>query len=148
MKALEELFHEKAIDHTVLYTKANELGSELFRDFTLEDRKQKFESEVSVFIMFNIQISILFHLKISRLQQDIDLQGQIRDEMIIEYNNALTDDNTKRKIQARLENLEEKVQALRKFLTSYYQQKTRIHFFSGALTIFYCSGEHINTFFL
>ncbi|CAF0988619.1 unnamed protein product [Rotaria sp. Silwood1] len=104
IKSFENLLHEKAVDHTVLYAKANEFGSELFPDLTIEERKHKFETEIS------------------RLQQEIDLQDRIRDEMIIEYNSDLTDENAKRKIQAKITNVDEKVQAL------------------AALTILYCSG--------
>ncbi|CAF3395606.1 unnamed protein product [Rotaria sp. Silwood1] len=104
IKSFENLLHEKAVDHTVLYAKANEFGSELFPDLTIEERKHKFENEIS------------------RLQQEIDLQDRIRDEMIIEYNSDLTDENAKRKIQAKITNVDEKVQAL------------------AALTILYCSG--------
>jgi hypothetical protein len=35
--------------------------------------------------------------------------------MIMEYNSDVTDENTKRKIQARIANVEEKVQALGRF---------------------------------
>ncbi|CAF2410288.1 unnamed protein product [Rotaria sp. Silwood2] len=98
MKSFENLLHEKAVDHTALYAKANEFGSELFPDLTIEERKQKFESEIS------------------RLQQEIDLQDRIRDEMIIEYNSDLTDENAKRKIKAKIANVDEKVQALGRLL--------------------------------
>ena len=47
IKGLEDLFHEKAVDQTALYMRATELGPELYCDLTLEDRKQKFEIEVS-----------------------------------------------------------------------------------------------------
>ncbi|CAF1056013.1 unnamed protein product [Rotaria sordida] len=104
IKSFEYLLHEKAVDHTTLYAKANQFGAELFPDLTIEERKQKFEIEIS------------------RLQQEIDLQDRIRDEMIIEYNSELSDENTKRKIQLRIANVDEKVQAL------------------AALTILYCSG--------
>ncbi|CAF3421485.1 unnamed protein product [Rotaria sp. Silwood1] len=102
IKSFENLLHEKAVDHTVLYAKANEFGSELFPDLTIEERKHKFENEIS------------------RLQQEIDLQDRIRDEMIIEYNSDLTDENAKRKIQAKITNVDEKVQALGKLLVLDY----------------------------
>ncbi len=65
-----------------------------------------------------MKIYILYKIQISCLQQEIDLQGRIRDEMIIEFNNDLTDENTKKKIESKLAHNEEKVQALRKFLSS------------------------------
>jgi hypothetical protein len=54
-------------------------------------------------------------IQISRLQQELDLQDRIRDEMFVEYNSDVIDENTKRKIQARIANVEEKVQALGRF---------------------------------
>lgn len=51
IKSFENLLREKAVDHTVLYTKANEFGSELFPDLAIDERKQKFENEVSLFII-------------------------------------------------------------------------------------------------
>ncbi len=72
---------------------------------------------------------IFYFNQISRLQQEIDLQGQIRDEMIIEYNNNnVTDENAKRKIQAKIANVDEKIQALGRFFISYDQMKTRSSF--------------------
>ena len=38
--------------------------------------------------------------------------------MIMEFNNGLIDEHTKAKIQTKLENIEEKVQALRKTFSS------------------------------
>ncbi|CAF2160450.1 unnamed protein product [Rotaria magnacalcarata] len=93
-KSFETLIHEKAVDHTALYTQANELGAELFPDLPVDERRQKFENEIS------------------RLQQEIDLQDRIRDELIIEYNSELTDEHTKRNIQTKITNVREKVQAL------------------------------------
>lgn len=49
VKGLEHLLHEKAVDDTVLYAKAREFGPELFPELTLEERKQKLDSEVSSF---------------------------------------------------------------------------------------------------
>lgn len=46
-KSLEELFRQKAVDHTAIYAKANMFGAELFRDLPLNERKEKLESEVS-----------------------------------------------------------------------------------------------------
>lgn len=46
-KSLEDLFHEKAIDHTAIYAKGNEFGAELFADLTPKERKQKLYNEVS-----------------------------------------------------------------------------------------------------
>jgi hypothetical protein len=45
-KSLDDLFHEKAIDNTAVYVKANEFGPELFGDITPEERKQKLDNEV------------------------------------------------------------------------------------------------------
>jgi hypothetical protein len=44
----------------------------------------------------------------------MDLQCQIREEMTHEYENRLTDENEneKRKLQAKIANIDEKVQAL------------------------------------
>jgi hypothetical protein len=112
-KSLENLFHEKAVDNKAFYAKANELGAELFRDLTLEQRKQRLDSEVSLIIVYR---TFRFDfIQISRLQQELDLQDRIRDEMFVEYNSDVTDENTKRKIQARIANVEEKVQALGRF---------------------------------
>lgn len=46
LKGLEDLFHEKAVDHTAVYLRASKLGPELFPDLTLEERKQKLDNEV------------------------------------------------------------------------------------------------------
>ncbi|UJR20987.1 hypothetical protein I4U23_024089 [Adineta vaga] len=103
-KSLEDLFREQAVDHAELYAKANAYGVELFQDLDVDERKLKLENDIS------------------RVQQEINLQDLIRDELIIEMNNNLTDENFKRKIQAKITNVDEKVQAL------------------AALTILYCSG--------
>ncbi|CAF3546872.1 unnamed protein product [Rotaria sordida] len=102
--SLEHLLHERAVDDTELYAKAREFGQELFPDLTPDERKQRLDNEIS------------------RLQQEIDLQCQVRDEMTHECENSLTDENEKRKLRTRIANIDEKVQAL------------------GALTILYCSG--------
>ncbi|CAF2131775.1 unnamed protein product [Rotaria magnacalcarata] len=104
IKNLEHLLHERAVDDTALYAKAREFGQELFPELAPDERKQKLDGEIS------------------RLQQEMDLQCQIREEMTHEYENHLTDENEKRKLQAKIANIDEKVQAL------------------GALTILYCSG--------
>ncbi len=72
------------------------------------------------FIILEIFEFLFYFNQISRLQQDIDLQGQIRDEMIIEFNNTLTDENTKRKIQQKIANIDEKIQALGMFFIPYH----------------------------
>jgi hypothetical protein len=60
--------------------------------------------------------------------------------MIIECNNNLTDENAKRNIQAKLDNIDEKIQALRKLsLSLILSNKSSSS--SGALTLFYCSGK-------
>ncbi|CAF3220753.1 unnamed protein product [Rotaria socialis] len=104
IKNLEHLLHERAVDDTALYARAREFGQELFPELAPDDRKQKLDGEIS------------------RLQQEMDLQCQIREEMTHEYENRLTDENEKRKLQVKIANIDEKVQAL------------------GALTILYCSG--------
>ncbi|UJR28537.1 hypothetical protein I4U23_009773 [Adineta vaga] len=104
IKGLEHLLHERAVDDTALYAKAREFGPELFLELTIDERKQRLESEIS------------------RLQHEFDLQCQIREEMIHECENNVTDENEKRKLRAKIANIDEKVQAL------------------GALTILYCSG--------
>lgn len=53
-------------------------------------------------------------MKISRLQQEIDLQCQIRDEMIRECEQTNIDENEKRKLRAKITNIDDKVQALGK----------------------------------
>lgn len=59
-KSFEHLIHEKAVDHTVLYAKANQLGAELYSDLPIEERRQKIESEVSqLSIWVNFYFSIL-----------------------------------------------------------------------------------------
>lgn len=52
LKGLEDLFREKAVDHTAIYARANEFGPELFRDLPLEERKQRLDSEVSLIIVY------------------------------------------------------------------------------------------------
>jgi hypothetical protein len=110
-QGLEHLLHEKAADETGLYAKAREFGPELFPELTPDERKQKLDSEIS------------------RLQQEIDLQCQIRDEMTRDYEKTITDENEKRKLRAKISNIDEKVQAL------------------GALTILYCAGKYRLTYF-
>ena len=56
-------------------------------------------------------------IQISRFQQDIALQDEIRDELIIELNNNLTDENAKSRIEKKIINVDEKVQALGMYLT-------------------------------
>ncbi|CAF0848083.1 unnamed protein product [Didymodactylos carnosus] len=92
-KNLEHLLHERSVDHTTLYAKAKEFGPELFPELNLNQRKQKFESEIS------------------RMQHEIDLQCQTRDEMIRDSANV-TDENEKRKIESKVTNIDEKIQAL------------------------------------
>ncbi|CAF0999825.1 unnamed protein product [Adineta ricciae] len=104
VKALEPLLHERDIDDAALYAKAREFGPELFPEYTLEERKGKLEDEIS------------------RLRQEIDLQYQVRDDMVKEYENGNTDENEKRKLRERILNIDEKAQAL------------------GALTILNCYG--------
>jgi len=104
IKGLENYLQEKTTDDSVVYSKAREFGAELFRELTPEKRKEKLDSEIS------------------RLQQEIDLQCQIRDEMIRECEQTNIDENEKRKLRAKITNIDDKVQAL------------------GALTILYCSG--------
>lgn len=62
IKSLENLFHEKAVDHTAVYAKANQFGAELFQEYTVEERKQKLDNEVCLFIISNFYffISIRF----------------------------------------------------------------------------------------
>jgi hypothetical protein len=50
--------------------------------------------------------------------------------MIIEFNQDFTDENEKRKIEAKMTNVDEKVQALGKFFTSNYQRGKIKTFFS------------------
>jgi hypothetical protein len=84
-----------------------------------------------------ILILIFYFNQISRLQQEIDLQGQIRDEMIIEYNNNnVTDENAKRKIQAKIANVDEKIQALGRFFILYDQMKTKSSFLFSCIDDF------------
>jgi hypothetical protein len=71
-------------------------------------------------------------IQISRLQQELDLQDRIRDEMFVEYNSDVIDENTKRKIQARIANVEEKVQALGRFF-DIKLSKNKIKFISFQL---------------
>ncbi|CAF1364920.1 unnamed protein product [Adineta ricciae] len=104
VKTLENLLHERDIDDAVLYAKAREFGPELFPEYTLEERKRKLEDEIS------------------RLRQEIDLQYQVRDDMAKEYENDTTDENEKRKLREKIQNIDEKAQAL------------------GALTILNCYG--------
>ncbi|CAF4910246.1 unnamed protein product [Rotaria sp. Silwood1] len=107
---LEHLLHERAVDDTALYAKAREFGQDLFSELTPDERKHKLDNEIS------------------RLQQEINLQCQIRDELTSECENNLTEENEKRKLRAKIANIDEKVQAL------------------GALTILYCSGlKHCST---
>jgi len=66
MKSLEDLFHEKAVDHTAVYAKANQFGAELFREYTLEERKKKLDNEVCLFHnLGKFRIFILFRLDFS-----------------------------------------------------------------------------------
>jgi hypothetical protein len=46
-KSLEDLFHERAVDHTAVYAKGNQFGPELFGDLPYEERKEKLANEVS-----------------------------------------------------------------------------------------------------
>ncbi|CAF2649326.1 unnamed protein product [Rotaria sp. Silwood2] len=94
VKSFEHLLHERAVDDTALYARAREFGQELFPELTLDERKQKLDNEIT------------------RLQQEIDLQCQIRDEMTCECENNSTDENEKRKLRAKIANIDEKVQAL------------------------------------
>ena len=50
------------------------------------------------------------------MQQEIDLQDRIRDEIVLEYNNDQIDENMKRKLQDKLGNIDEKIQALGMFI--------------------------------
>lgn len=107
---LEHLLHERAVDDTTLYAKAREVGPQLFPELTPDERKHKLDSEIA------------------RLQQEIDLQCQIRDEITHDCENPTTDENEKAKLKAKIANISDKIQAL------------------GALTILYCSGlKHCRT---
>ncbi len=64
--------------------------------------------------------------------------------MIIECNNNLTDENAKRKIPGKIDHMDEKIQALRKFFL-HMMKENKIYFFSGSLTVFYCSGRYISS---
>lgn len=50
------------------------------------------------------------------MKEELELQDKIRDELIIEYNSDENDENAKRKIQEKITDVGEKVQALGKFL--------------------------------
>lgn len=50
--------------------------------------------------------------QITNLQQEIELQNQIRDEIIIEHNNPRTDEHTRKSLLVKLDNIDEKLQAL------------------------------------
>lgn len=79
-----------------MYAKAREFGPELFPELTPDGRKEKLDGEIS------------------RLQQEMDLQYQIREEMTQELEKNSTDENEKRKLRAKIANIDEKVQALGK----------------------------------
>lgn len=81
------------------------------------------------------------------MQQEIDLQDRIRDELVVEYNSKLADENEKRKIQAKIANVDEKVQALGKISSQSSQESFKLieallFDCSGALTLLYCSGKY------
>lgn len=94
LTGLENLLHERAVDDTALYAKAREFGPELFPELTPDGRKEKFDAEIS------------------RLQQEMDLQYLIREEMTQDIEKDETDENEKRKLRAKIANIDEKVQAL------------------------------------
>ena len=80
------------------------------------------------------------------MQQEIDLQDRIRDELVVEYNSKLADENEKRKIQAKITNVDEKVQALGTISSPSSQEsfeliEVLLFNFLGALTLLYCSGK-------
>ncbi|CAF1476689.1 unnamed protein product, partial [Didymodactylos carnosus] len=102
-KDLEDLLHERCVDETTLYARAKEFGPELFPELNVNERKQKLDSEIT------------------KLQHEINLQCQIRDETIRDNANV-TDENEKRKIESKVTNIDEKIQAL------------------AAMVILYCSG--------
>jgi hypothetical protein len=107
-----------------LYAKAREFGPELFPELTPDERKQKLDNEIS------------------RLRHEIDLQYQIRDEMTHECENTVIDENEKRKLRAKIANIDEKVQALgTRDCFSLIIHIFFVYSFSGALTILYCSGK-------
>ena len=93
---MEHLIHERAVDDTALYAKAREFGPELFPELSPDGRKQKLDGEIS------------------RLQQEMDLQYQIREELTQELDKSTTEENEKRKLRAKITNIDEKVQALGK----------------------------------
>lgn len=121
MKGLEHLIHERAVDDTALYAKAREFGPELFPELTPDERKEKLDGEIA------------------RLQQEMDLQYQVRDEMTHELEKSGTDENEKRKFRAKIANIDEKVQALGKDFLPLKKNISRS--FPGALFILYCSGK-------
>ncbi|CAF3640251.1 unnamed protein product [Adineta steineri] len=94
VQGLEHLLHEKSVDDTIIYAKAQEFGQELYPELTPEERKQKIDSEIS------------------RLQHELDLNSHIRGEMLHEYQNVETDENEKRKLREKIANIDEKTQAL------------------------------------
>jgi hypothetical protein len=51
IKGLEHLLHEGAVDDTALYAKAREFGPELFPELMPDERKQKLDKEVRVFLV-------------------------------------------------------------------------------------------------
>lgn len=79
-----------------MYAKAREVGPELFPELTPDERKQKLDSEIA------------------RLQQEIDLQCQIRDEITHDSEDPNIDENEKAKLKAKIENINDKIQALGK----------------------------------
>ena len=105
------------MDHTELYAKANAMAPELFREIPIDQRKEKLDREVCPQCSMDATRSVTLYLcswQISRLQQEVQLQERIRDELVVEYNSKLADGNEKRKIQARIANVDEKIQALGK----------------------------------
>lgn len=96
----------------MVYTKGNELSDELFGDLTPKDRRQNLETKVNPPLVLPIFPN---EFQITYLQQEIELQNQIRDEIIIEHNNPHTDEHTRKSLLVKLDNIDEKLQALCKF---------------------------------
>ena len=75
------------------------------------------------------------------MEQDIRLQREIRDELVVEYNDVKKSENDKKKIEMKIENIDEKIQASSSSNEKIFVKIRFSSLFLGALTILYCAGK-------